>query len=189
MHNKPHTEETKRKISIAHKGRQHSEKSRKNMSNAHKGKQVGQNNPSWKGGKVKIICGICGKEKFLFPSSIKNGEGKFCSYRCSTIWNMKHIKKHDTDIEIAVEKELIKRCIPYMKQVPVLGIALVDFLLPNRIVIQCDGSYWHNRPNVKERDANQDFILTFNNYKVYRFSDKEINKSAKKCIEKIRIGE
>lgn len=186
-----HSEEYKKKMSEImkgkYKGKHHSEKSRKNMSNAHKGKQIGENNPSWKGGKVKIICKICGKEKFLFPSSIKNGEGKFCSYRCASIWNMKYMKKHDTSIEIAIENELIKRNIPYMKQVPILGIALVDFLLPSRIIIQCDGDYWHSRFNIKERDANQDFVLTFNNYKVYRFTDKEINKSAKKCIDKIRI--
>lgn len=61
----------------------------------------------------------------------------------------------------------------------------VDFLLSNDTIIYCDGDYWHNRPEVKKRDTNQNFILTFNSYKIYRFTETEIKKSAKKCIDKI----
>ncbi len=71
------------------------------------------------------------------------------------------VKKKDTSIEIAIEQELKKQNIPYMKQAPIEGIALVDFLLPNKIIIQCDGNYWHNLPANKNRDINQDFILNF----------------------------
>lgn len=95
------------------------------------------------------------------------------------------IKRKDTSIEIAIERELIKQHIPYMKQVPLEGITVVDFLLPNRIVIYCDGNYWHNKLNIKNRDLNQDFILTFKGYKVFRFWEKDIKKSAKRCIKKI----
>jgi very-short-patch-repair endonuclease len=116
---------------------------------------------------------------------MKNGQGKFCSLRCATIYKNIYQKKHDTDIERLIENELIRRNIPYTKQVPLLGITLVDFLLPNDTVIYADGEFWHDKPEVIKRDANQDFILTFYGYKVYRFTDKEIKKSAKKCVDKI----
>lgn len=44
----------------------------------------GENNPAWAGGKVKIICGVCGKEREFFPSRAK--EQRFCSEKCKGIW-------------------------------------------------------------------------------------------------------
>lgn len=160
----------------------------KGENNLYYGK-YGENHPKWKGGEVKIICEICGKEKDVQPYQIKMGNGRFCSSRCFGIWNNKHMKKKDTSIEIAVEKELIKRHISYLKQVPIKGIALVDFLLSNKIVIQADGDYWHSLKGRKSKDIAQDVVLGFKGYKIYRFSETEIKKSAKGCINKIFINE
>ena len=96
------------------------------------------------------------------------------------------MKDTDTKIEQKIEKELKRRNIYYQKQVPLCKVTIVDFYLPQtRIVIYCDGDYWHSKEKVKNRDANQDFILTFNRFNVYRFTETQINKSAKKCINKI----
>lgn len=187
------SEEIKKKMSEAHKGKRNhnygkclSESTKQKLSEAQKGKFVGEKSPKWKGGKIKVICKTCGKEKYFTPSLIKRGEGKFCSRRCTSIYtNIHHIKQKDTDIERLVEDELIFRSIPYTKQVPLLGITIVDFLLPHDIIIYCDGDYWHNKPEVKKRSANQDFMLTFYGYKVFRFWGKDIKKSAKGCIDKI----
>ena len=90
----------------------------------------------------------------------------------------------DTKIELKIEAELKRININYQKQVPLCKIAIVDFYLPgHRIVIQCDGDHWHNRPGCKEKDERQDKVLTFNGFNVYRFWEHEINKSAKKCLE------
>lgn len=190
---KQHSEEAKRKMSVSRTGdknhfygKQHSEETKRRISESRKGKYIGEKSPVWTGGKVEITCKVCGKKKKIIKAVVKKN-GNSCSHRCNSIWNVKHSKKKDTNIEIAIEAELIKRHIPYLKQAPILGIALVDFLLPDRIVIQCDGDYWHNLSKQKERDTNQDFILGFNNYKVYRFTEVEINKSASKCINKITL--
>ena len=37
----------------------------------------------------------------------------------------------------------------------------------------------------KDKDINQDVILTFNGFNVYRFTETEINKSPRRCINKI----
>lgn len=185
------SEETKQKISKATKGEKHhlygkhlSEKTKQKLSEAGK-RHAGGNANNWKGGKIKIICMTCKKDKYVKPSKIKKGMGKFCSLSCRSMWSIRNRKKQATDIERLIEDELIKRNILYTKQVPLLGVALVDFLLPNGIVIQCDGDYWHNLPGRKERDANQDFILNFSGYKIFRLKGSEIKKSANKCIDRI----
>lgn len=145
----------------------------------------GKNHPNWKGGKIQIICKGCGKKKHVDPDKLRKNRGKFCSRSCSAIWRIKYQKTHNTDIERLIEDELIRRNIPYTKQAPLLGITLVDFLLLHDVVIYCDGDYWHNKPDIKQRDDNQNFILKFYGYKVFRFTGKEIKKSARKCLNKI----
>jgi very-short-patch-repair endonuclease len=105
-------------------------------------------------------------------------------------WNITHPNKKfkDTGIELKIEEELKNRGINYQKHVPLCKVALVDFYLPEyRIVIQCDGDYWHKFPVGKEKDAKQDAVLTFNGFSVYRFWEHEINTSASECINKIII--
>jgi hypothetical protein len=45
-------------------------------------KKTGENNPSWKGGKITRVCEECGKEFKKFPAIIKSGGGKYCSREC-----------------------------------------------------------------------------------------------------------
>ena len=46
----------------------------------------GENNPNWRGGKIKQICLMCGKEFQVAPSSVKPGRRKFCSVECHGKW-------------------------------------------------------------------------------------------------------
>jgi len=107
--------------------------------------------------------------------------------------------RKDTLIEIKIEDELKKRGIYYQKQVPLCKVAVVDFYLPEyRIVIQADGCYWHGCPErfpnptekqifTKKRDNNQDSILTFNGFNVYRFWEHEIKKDVGGCIDRLTL--
>ena len=155
--------------------------------------RAGSGSTRWQGDNIKRVCKTCGKIFFVRPSKLKNDRGKFCSRRCKSIYVMKHMKIKNTSIELAMEAEFIKQHIPYMKQVPIEGIALVDFLLPDKIIVQCDGDFWHNSEwavgkGYKNKDNNQDFLLGFKGYKIFRFSETEINKSTKKCVKKILQG-
>jgi DNA-directed RNA polymerase subunit RPC12/RpoP len=42
----------------------------------------GNNNPNWRGGKVKCICQECGEEFYVNQYKIKEGMGKYCSKKC-----------------------------------------------------------------------------------------------------------
>lgn len=98
------------------------------------------------------------------------------------------INKKDSKIEQQIEAELKKRNIYYQKHIPLCNVTIVDFYLPqSRTVIYCDGNYWHSLPGRKDQDINQDVILTFNGFNVYRFTETEINKSPKRCVNRIFI--
>lgn len=173
---KHHTEEAKRKISEKQKGKivkPFSIEHRRKMSESKKGERIPR---------IETLCATCQKKIFRLPSKLKK-DRNFCSYKCQGIWAKKNMKQRDTSIEIIIENTLKKQNIPYLKQVPILGIAIVDFLLSNRIIVQCDGDYWHK--NRKDKDIAQDVLLNFKGYTVIRLTEKEINTSINKCLKKI----
>jgi len=159
-----HSEETKKKIgaanSISHKGLHRSEETKR---------KIGLNGFHYGMREKKVSEETKSK---LREYSVNNPNRKF----------------KDTGIELRVEAELQRRKINYQKQVPLCKVAIVDFYLPEyRIVIQCDGDYWHNRKGSKERDLGQDSVLTFNGFNVYRFWEHEINESVENCINSIKL--
>ncbi len=144
------------------KGKKASPELKKKLSDAHKGQPA-----YWKGKKI--------------PQYAKD------KMRIAKILRPPKVFK-DTSIELKVEEELKKRGIFYRKQVPLCKVAIVDFFLPNKLIaIQCDGDYWHNLPDHKARDKNQDEVLIKNGYQVYRFWEHEINKSVSDCFNKINF--
>ena len=111
-------------------------------------------------------------------------------------WQINHPNRkfRETGIELKIGRELERRGIFYNKQVPLCNVANVDFYLPDfKIAIQCDGCYYHNcfthypssHVEARDRDSGQDIVLESNGFKVYRFWEHEINKSAEECIDKI----
>lgn len=182
FYGKRHTKETKQKMSKAYKGKSpwnkgnkgkhHSEETKKKISDLLKGKPLSKEH------KRKISEGL--KGKVLSKETRQKLRETSIAYRMSG-----KAKTKDTYIELMIEEELKKQNIPYLKQAPVEKIALVDFLLPGKVIIQCDGDYWHGKMKQKNKDVNQDFLLGFKGYRIFRFSETEINKSARKCILKI----
>ena len=150
------------------KGEIRSEEFRRKISETHKGKMPKN---------IKMIAGWNKGKKLSEETKQKLRE-----------WNINNPNKvfKNTSIELKIEAELKNKNINYQKQVPLCKVTRVDFYLPEyRIVIQCDGDYWHNLPKVKERDEKQNKVLIFNGFNVYRFWEHEINESPKKCVDKL----
>jgi DNA mismatch endonuclease (patch repair protein) len=191
-----HTKETKKKISLANAGRVISEETRKKMSVALIGNTRSLGYRHSEKAKKKISVALIGNTRTL---GNRNFHGRRHSEESKKKMSLAHIanpsrKFKDTIIELKVEKELINRKIEYVKQHPLCKEAIVDFYLPGiNIVIQCDGCYWHNCPGHypdayigrRDRDAEQDLVLTSNGYKVYRFWEHEINTSVSECLDRI----
>ena len=187
-------------------GKHHSEESKKKIGVLNSARMKGYKMPQ----KVRLKISQTTKGRKPHPNWLETQKKAWQSNR-----NKTHTKEHnqkireahiknpfkkfkETGIELKIENELKFRKINYQKQVPLCKIAIVDFYLPEyRIVIQCDGCFWHgceihkskwaDKMKKKNRDKEQDRVLAFNGFNVYRFWEHEINESPKNCINKIII--
>lgn len=203
------SKETREKLRLANTGKKRSEETKKRISNSHKGKKFSDEHKKnlsismrsirknkigyWKGKKRPLMSNEHRKKISIGNTGKKHSQKtkeKLRKYHI--LYPIKKFK--DTKIELKVEKELQNRQINYQKQVPLCNIANVDFYLPEyKIIIQCDGCYWHGCPihhpddptNKKNNDIKKDLILLSNGYKIYRFWEHEINESVEKCIDRI----
>lgn len=91
-----------------------------------------------------------------------------------------------TSIETRMMQALEASGFEYNFQEKIGNKFLCDFILVKyNIVIECDGIYWHSRPDAIRRDKSKDAYLAKCGYIVLRFTDKEIKTDIKKCIEAI----
>lgn len=82
---------------------------------------------------------------------------------------------HPTSIEVIVRDLLDSLGVRYLSEYPI-GSFVVDFYVPRRrLVIECDGEYWHSLPGVKEKDARRDIWLRERGYRVLRLSESQIH--------------
>ena len=110
------------------------------------------------------------------------------------IWHLNHPNKKfkDTSIELKMRNALLnlglKEEVDFFRNINVENVANVDFYFPSlKLIIQCDGNYWHNLPKRRERDFRQDSILNKRGYEIYRFWENEINRSVYDCIKTIQF--
>lgn len=135
---------------------------------------------------VPKVCIVCDTPFLATPAAIKKGGGVVCGRRCNGIRAAKLTPKRETSIEKAIAKALDTRSILYEKQSPMLGVSLVDLYIPEyKVVIFCDGEYWHSFAKRKAQDAHQTKVLIEHGYSVYRFTEDEINRSPDDCVSKI----
>lgn len=152
------------------------------------GSNKGENNGRWAGGFTVFDCVICGiktKKRPYVTRLIKSGEQKpTCSEGCTLKLARRNIKQERTSIEVKMAEELQKRDIDYIEQYNLGDKFRLDFLLPEYgIVIECDGDYWHNLPEVKTRDKSKNAYIKACGYSLCRFWESEINESVESCVD------
>jgi very-short-patch-repair endonuclease len=141
----------------------------------------GEQNHRWKP-RIALTCTQCGKEYFKIPSVAD--KSKFCSRKCQGIWVNKTLRFKSTSIEDIIEM-LLKECnLFYQRQVDISNIGVVDFLLPNKIVIECDGLYWHDQR--KEADKVRNELLASKGFLTIRLSEETINEHLLTCKNLIK---
>lgn len=137
-----------------------------------------RNNPS----RVVLICQQCGKEFTTKKSQIEWHNRRFCSQQCALNY------RGETSIEQLIRVELQERGIEFDQNVPI-GKFTVDFLLYQaKIVIECDGEYWHSLPDSKKRDKYKDKFLFQKGFQVFRFTESEIRRAARDCVDRVLRG-
>jgi len=190
-------EERKKKLSIINTGKKCSEKTKKLLSKKHSGKNnafYGKHHTkeslikmseSHKNPSIETRRKMSEARKNMSEKTRRNLSEAQTKYLSSSRSKGKG-KTYDTKIEIKMENLLKQLGVKYYKQYNVENVACVDFFLPDYdVAVQCDGDYWHSKKINKGRDIAQDTVLEFKGYKIYRFWEHEINKSAVDCINRV----
>jgi len=101
---------------------------------------------------------------------------------------------HSSSIEKDIWKVLDELSINYKTQVSFSnGKFIVDIYIPTqRLIIECNGDYWHKLPKIKERDKMLEEYARKNNLKTIWLWESEIKKSPKSALiaglQESRIG-
>lgn len=97
----------------------------------------------------------------------------------------KGLSEHPNGIEKLMWCTLSKLGLKF-KFCPVLCGFVPDFVLENfKLIIECNGKYWHSLPEVKRRDRRKRYRFKKAGYTVLAFTDQQIRKSPQVVIDKI----
>lgn len=133
--------------------------------------------------KITCICQWCQRE--YRAKKVYLNTTKFCSRSCQGAWMVRHTQS-PTSIEISIKSLLDNLGIDYTEQEPMSSFSC-DFFIPSaRLVIECDGDYWHSLPKAKARDKRKDKWLAENNYNIVRLPEHKINKDIEWCKQQIQ---
>lgn len=99
----------------------------------------------------------------------------------------------NTSIEIKVEEELIFYGIRYLKQKVICNGKrnfVLDFYIPSlKLVIECNGDYWHNLPERKQRDKELKEYVESTGRKIIFIWEHEINDDWFDILDYIKGGD
>lgn len=91
-----------------------------------------------------------------------------------------------TSIEELMYGELERRNVPFARQQVIDGLYLVDAVIMGpRIVVECDGDYWHSLPGAPERDQRRQRYLQSRGYIVLRFSEAVLRADIQSCGQRV----
>jgi very-short-patch-repair endonuclease len=92
----------------------------------------------------------------------------------------------NTIIERMMEKEMIAQGILFKHPFP-FGRFVCDFAIPEcKLIVECDGDYWHNREDIKKKDKAKNTYLKVSGWRILRFWEHEIKADVVKCVNTIK---
>lgn len=133
--------------------------------------------------RISLTCEQCGRVYERTPANVERS--RFCSAQCRGGWTANHMPNSRTSIEIAIDALLTDLSIVYRAQHSI-GPYVCDFYVPeHRLVIECDGLYWHGLPQNQYRDATKDLWFSAHAYRVLRLPELKINNDLPWCKKQI----
>jgi len=100
--------------------------------------------------------------------------------------HMKGFPQTNTSIEIRMQKLLDKNQIKYLHPFNFNDKFACDFaLVEKKIIIECDGDYWHNREDIKNRDKSKNAYIKACGWKMLRFWESDINNNINEVEKRI----
>mgnify|MGYP000864490731 FL=1 len=132
---------------------------------------------------VQLTCQWCGKTYEQKPSVAP--KSRFCSRTCHGAWTAHNIGRKETSIEASIRSLLDQMGVPYIQECKI-GFYTCDFVIESsRLVIECDGTYWHSIAKVFRRDRGKDKYLSNKGYKVLRLPESLIKSDLEQCRQQI----
>lgn len=124
------------------------------MGNFYSKNHRGVNHPSWRGGKVKVTCDMCGKKIKKNPSQLR-GKHNFCSLKCMGKWRSLY-----TDIKQRAKEMRKKARFPHYYTKP--EEIFLNISKGNNIPVEFtgNGALWIGKKGGKQ--LNPDFIIKIN---------------------------
>jgi len=229
------SEESRRKLSEALKGRKHSEETRKRMSAAHKGKKFTEEhceqirkrmigNTPWNKGRKGVYSKEtieklkkAGRKKTFSQEHRQNiskaNKGRYgyfkghkhtsaskdkMSIAGKKVWAARDIQErrdylknvwlmrpaNPSSIEISIRKVLDSLNITYQTGKRISPYFPDIFIPCANLVIECDGDYWHSRPEAKEKDTKRDTFMRDKGYEVVRIWERDIRENPEAALIK-----
>lgn len=125
------------------------------------------------------VCAQC-KNEFKIPMwEVRNGKGKFCSRDCFN----KYVG--ESSLEEKVRHYLEDHKIIFIQEKK-FGRYRADFYIENlKLIIECDGEYWHLCRHTEARDARKTKFLESLGYHVARLTGRQINEHWPDCIKEV----
>jgi len=193
-----HSGEHNRKISETLKGHKHTEESKRKMSEMRKGKPSGALGKHWFGKKRseetkrKMSKARKGKRGHWFGKkrseetkrrmreAKKNHKPKFHTEKTKQKIREARLKQKlptiDTSIEIKTKEWLDRKGINYIHPFNLGDKFQCDFYIPTlNLIVECDGTYWHSRPDMKKRDKAKDAYAKKCGFNIIRLTEEQIN--------------
>lgn len=132
----------------------------------------------------QMACEACGKIVSVKPS--KTGRFRACSPHCRAMLVARDMPRISS-IERKMAAAFASRGLRPVPQLLVLGY-VVDFAFAaSKVIIECDGTYWHGRPHQQEKDRRKDVILTSAGWRVLRLTETAINNDPQRCADQVAM--
>lgn len=142
----------------------------------------GKNHPLWKE-KPSMMCEVCGAVRMVYPSRV--ARFRACSRRCASILSkiaMPRVSSLESRMAEAF-KGIGLSPIPQFT----ISYYIVDFAFPDeKLAVECDGSYWHGRPEQKVKDERKDSFLNKRGWRVLRIGENDIKASPEACAKLVQ---
>lgn len=143
----------------------------------------GVNHPLWKD-KIEMTCEVCGKICQIKPSLVSRFRA--CSRSCTAVLSAIAQQGRSSSIEIKMQEAMNEAGLFPTPQY-IIGPFIADFaFIKQKLVIECDGDYWHSLPERQAKDRQKDGYLKKTGWHIIRLSETDIKLSATDCVARIQ---
>lgn len=144
---------------------------------------TGEARYNFKGAHKAMACVICGTTRMVRHSLQKRFRA--CSRRCAGEIARRNYPRISS-LEIAMAEAFATLGLLAHGQYPIEFVT-VDFAFPDaKLVVECDGTYWHGRPEQQRRDSKRDWFLHRRGWQVIRLTELLIRGDANACARHVR---